>query len=77
MSFIRRNIISLILNAILFILWSFVGIGRAITDPSWMLLVYGGLMAIYLVLTIDEARTVAQHVKVIREHPEVFEDEDF
>lgn len=59
----KRNIISLILNAILFVLWSFVGIGKAVAEPSWMCLVYGGLMAIYLVTTIDDIRYVAKLVK--------------
>lgn len=59
----KRTIISLILNIILFVLWSIVGIGKAVAEPSWMCLVYGGLMTIYLVTVIDEARHVAKLVR--------------
>ena len=59
----KRNIISLIFNAILFVLWSIVGIGRAVTEPSWACLVYGGLMTIYLLTTIDDIRGVVKLAK--------------
>ena len=59
----KRTIISLILNIILFVLWSIVGIGKAVTKPSWMRLVYGGLMTIYLVTVIDESRHIARLVR--------------
>ena len=58
----KRTIVSLILNIILFVLWSIVGIGKAVTEPSWMCLVYGGLM-IYLVTVIDESRHIARLVR--------------
>ena len=59
----KRNIISLILNSLLLVLWSIIGIGKAITEPSWMTLVYGGLMAIYLVTTIDDIRYVVRLIR--------------
>ena len=59
----KRNIISLILNATLFVLWSFVGIVKAVTEPSWMCLVYGGLIAIYLVTVMYDIRYVVKVAK--------------
>ena len=60
----KRAITSLILNTLLFALWSFLGIWTVVTDPSWVSLCHGGLMAIYLVTTIDEARHLKKLVKM-------------
>ena len=59
----KRNIIGLILNAIIFVLWSFVGISKAVAEPSWICLVYGALMAIYLAITISYIRDVVKLAK--------------
>lgn len=59
----KRNIISLILDAVLFVLWSIVGIGRAVTEPSWLCLIYGGLMTIYFVTTVNDIRYIIKLVK--------------
>lgn len=59
----KRTIISLILNIILFVLWSIIGIGKAVTEPSWMCLVCGGLMTIYLVTVINESRHICKACK--------------
>lgn len=59
----RRIIISLVLEAICLVCFSIAGIGYAITDHSWRLLMYGALMMAYLLMTIDNVRYL---VKVIR-----------
>lgn len=59
----KRSIIGLILNAIIFALWSFVGISKAVTEPSWICLVYGALMAIYLVIAVDYIRNIVKFAK--------------
>lgn len=59
----KRAITSLILNALLFVLWSFLGIWTVVTEPSWVNLCHGGLMTIYLVTTIDEIRHIRTLVK--------------
>ena len=63
----KRNIISLILNSLLFVLLSIFGIGKAIAESSWMTLVYGGLIAIYLITTIDDIRYVVQLTRTRKE----------
>lgn len=50
----RRQKESLILNVIILLCWSFVGISRAITAPSWLLMLDGGIMMAYLLMAIDD-----------------------
>lgn len=59
----KRTITSLILNALLFVLWSFLGIWTVVTEPSWISLCHGGLMTIYFVITIDEIHHIRKLVK--------------
>ena len=59
----KRTIINLILNIFLLVFWSIVGISKAVTEPSWMCLVYGGLMMICFVTVIDEVCHVARLAK--------------
>lgn len=59
----KRAITSLILNALLFVLCSFLGIWTVVTEPSWISLCHGGLMTICLVTTIDEIRHIRKLVK--------------
>lgn len=59
----KRTIISLILNIILFVLWSIIGIGKAAIEPTWTCLIYGALMAIGFVNVFDDSCHVAKLVK--------------
>lgn len=63
---IRRTVVRLILNVLCLVLWSIVGIGVAITAPSWTCLVYGGLMTIYLVNTAIYIRNLIRFVNAKR-----------
>lgn len=60
----RRIIISLVLEAICLVCFSIAGIGYAITDPSWRLLMYGALMMAYLLMTIDNVRDLVKAIRV-------------
>ena len=63
---IRRILVGLILNALALVLWSIVGIGTAVTSPSWTCLVFGGLMTIYLANTVIYIRNLIRFLKVKR-----------
>lgn len=60
----RRIIISLVLEAICLVCFSIAGIGYAITDPSWRLLMYGALMMAYLLMTIYNVRDFVKEIRV-------------
>lgn len=60
----RRIIICLVLEAICLVCFSVAGIGYAITDPSWRLLMYGALMMAYLLMTIDNVRDLVKAIRV-------------
>lgn len=60
----RRIIIRLALAAICLVCFSIAGIGYAITDPSWRLLIYGALMMAYLLMTIDNVRELVKAIRV-------------
>lgn len=62
----KRAITSLILNALLCALWSFLGIWTVVTEPSWVSLCHGGLMTIYFVTTIDEIRHIKKLVNTAK-----------
>lgn len=59
----KRTIASLILNTLLFVLWSFLGIWTVVSEPSWISMCHGGLMTIYLIITIDEIHHIRKLVK--------------
>jgi len=66
----RRIIISLVLEAICLICFSIAGIGHAITNPSWNLLLYGALMMAYLLMTMNNIRDLVRMVrsrKIVKE----------
>ena len=59
----RRTIIGLVLNLVILVCWSIVGINRAITEPSWMCILDGAIMMAYLCMSIDDTRHL---VKLVR-----------
>lgn len=63
----RRQKVGLILNVIILLCWSLVGISRAITSPSWLLILDGGIMMAYLLMTIDDIFALVRAVKAKRE----------
>lgn len=63
----RRQKVGLILNVIILLCWSFVGISRAITAPSWLLMLDGGIMMAYLLMTIDDIFALVRAAKAKRE----------
>lgn len=62
----RRQKVGLILNVIILLCWSFVGISRAITAPSWLLMLDGGIMMAYLLMTIDDIFALVRAAKAKR-----------
>ena len=59
----RRTIISLVLDAIVLICWSIVGIIRAATNPSWLCLLDGFIITAYVFMTIDNTRCLIKTTK--------------
>lgn len=59
----RRIITSLVLKASCLICFSAIAIDKAMTNPTWSLLLYGALMMAYLLMTLNDIRDL---VKVIR-----------
>ena len=58
-----RVIISLILKVILLACASILGVMHAITNPTWILLLYGEVIMGFLLMTSDSIRDL---VKVVR-----------
>lgn len=59
----RRQIVNLILKVIILLCWSVVGISRAITTPSWILLLDGAIIMAYLLMSIDDIFALVRAVK--------------
>ena len=60
----RRIIISLVSEVICLVCLSIAGIGYAITDHSWLLLMYGALMMTYLLMAIDNVLGLVKAIHV-------------
>ena len=60
----RRIIINLVFEAICLVCFSIAGIGYAITDPSWRLLMYGAWVMTYLLMAIDNVLGLVKAIHV-------------
>ena len=60
----RRIIINLVLEVICLVCFSIAGIGNAVTNPTWNLLLYGALMMAYLLMTLDNIRDLVKATRV-------------
>lgn len=60
----RKMIFHLILEVICLTYFSCTGIGYAITNPSWRLLIYGALIMAYSVMTIINVRDLIKAIRV-------------
>lgn len=70
-----RQRVSLILNAVILLGWSVVGINRAIVEPSWLCILDGCIMMAYLLMTIDDIYALVRARKIKKKTVTVQEQE--